>query len=323
MNSKLTQKPLRVGVSSCLLGEKVRFDGGHKRNDFLTEVLSAFVEWVPVCPEFELGLGIPREALHLENCQGEIRLIQSKSGKDLSAAMKSYSRKRLIDLKKQNLDAYILKKNSPSCGMERVKIYSAGKQGVPARKGRGVFASALQETFPLLPMEEEGRLSDPVLRENFIERLFAYQSLKELFGSRWTLAGLIAFHARHKLALMAHSPLHYKSLGGCVGRAKKASRSTLEVEYSLQFMQALSVIATRSKHTNVLLHLLGFFKSLLDAESRRDLLNCIEDYRKGLIPLIVPITLIQYFSKCFKLDYLLSQSYLNPHPKEMMLRNHV
>lgn len=310
-------------MSACLLGEKVRFDAGHKKNDFLTEVLSPYVEWVPVCPELEMGLGVPRDPLHLEDREGRTYLIQTKSGRDLSAAMISYAKKRLRELKNQNLSGYVLKKDSPSCGMERVKLYPELRKGPPAKRGRGLFAEALLQAFPGLPVEEEGRLADPALRENFIERLFAYQRLKGLFSSSWKLSELVSFHSRHKLALMSHSPEAYRALGKLVANAKDMPRGALEASYQAQFMEGFGKLATRKKHGNVLLHLLGFFKKSLGAEERGELLSVIEDYQKAWVPLIVPITLIQYFAKSLKVEYLLDQTYLNPHPKELMLRNHI
>ncbi len=316
-------KTLRLGVSSCLLGEKVRFDGGHKKNDFLIEGLSPYVEWVSICPEVEVGLGIPRDALHLEEREGQARLIQTKNSQDLTKAMQVYARKKILELRSQNLSGYILKKNSPSCGMERVKIYSKDRKGIPQRKGQGLFASALQIAFPSLPMEEEGRLADPLLRENFVERIFVYQRLQELFHSKWIMSDLILFHTQHKLSLMAHSPEIYRVLGSLVGEGKSMPRKELQELYQAKFMEAFKRLATPAKHANVLLHVLGFFKRFLDSDSKQELLSFIEDYRKGLLPLIVPITLVQHYVRRFKQDYLLQQSYLSPHPKELMLRNRI
>lgn len=316
-------KVLRLGVSSCLLGEKVRFDGGHKKNDFLLGSLSPYVDWVSVCPEVEIGLSVPRNVLHLEERDGQVSLIETKSAQDLTRLMQVYARKKISDLRSYNLSGYILKKNSPSCGMERVKLYSKDRKGPPRHNGQGLFAFALQVAFPFLPMEEEGRLSDPVLRENFIERIFVYQKLQDLFHPNWKLSDLISFHSRYKLSLMAHSPEAYKVLGRWVGEGKKVPRKRLQELYQKQFMEAFKRLASPARHANVLLHVLGFFKALLDSDSKKELLSHIEDYRKGLLPLIVPITLIQHYSRLFQQDYLLSQSYLSPHPKELMLRNHI
>ena len=316
-------KKIRLGVSSCLLGEKVRFDGGHKKDPFLTEFLSPYVEWVPVCPEIEMGLGIPRDSLHLEIQKNHIHLVESKSGKDLTSVMNAYAQKRIQKIKSENLSGYILKKNSPSCGMERVKLYAPRKLGIPLKKGVGVFADTLMREMSCLPIEEEGRLQDPLLRENFIERIFAYQELQDLFNSKWKLSDLIRFHTQHKLTLLAHSPKLYQVLGRHVANAKNIDRKTLKDLYSVEFMHALKQIATRARHGNVLLHILGYFKKSLDPLSRQELLSCVEAYRKGTLPLIVPMTLIQYFAKKEGVDYLLQQTYLNPHPQELMLRNHV
>ncbi len=316
-----TPSGIRIGVSACLLGDEVRFDGGHKRDPFLTETLGPFVEWVRVCPEVEVGMGTPRESLRLIRMDGGIRMVTVKTGIDHTAAMVRYARQRVAALADQNLSGYVLKKDSPSCGMERVKVYDP--HGSPTRTGRGLFADALAARFPLLPMEEEGRLSDPRLRENFIERVFAYRRLQDLFATRWRVGDLVAFHTRHKLVLMAHSPQAYQQLGRVVGQAASAPRDTLRTEYCAAFMAALETMATPRRHTNVLQHMVGYFKGLLDDGSRAELLQTIEDYRLGLLPLVVPLTLLRHHVRQHRVAYLAGQVYLEPHPKELMLRNHV
>lgn len=315
---------IRVGVSSCLLGNPVRFDAGHKRNDFLVEVLGRFVEWVPICPEFEIGLGAPRPTMRLERLGSAVRLVENTprgAGADHTDAMRIYAAKQVKALENQGLSGYVLKKDSPSCGMERVRIY--GRNGMPARDGRGLFAAELMTRFPHLPIEEEGRLSEPRLRENFIERLFAYRDLQAFFGSRWSLGGLIAFHTAHKLQLMAHSRAAYDRLGRMVAQAKKIDRDGLGHSYVADFMAALREIATPARHKNVLDHIAGHLREHLDSDSRTELHALITDYRLGLIPLIVPITLIRHHVRRCNVSYLLNQSYLEPHPKELMLRNRV
>ena len=314
-------RPIRIGISACLLGEPVRFDGGHKRDSFLTGTFATFVEWVPVCPEVECGLGTPREAMRLVRATGQVRLLTVKSGIDLSERMDTYTRRRISELAAENLSGYVLKKDSPSCGLERVKVYDAGQ--VPARSGRGLFAERLVQFFPNLPVEEEGRLSDPRLRENFVERVFAYWRLRELFGAGWKVASVVAFHTAHKLILMAHSPESYRQLGRLVAGLRSMPRKEFERRYTDLFMAALSVIATPRRHTNVLQHMAGYFKRRLDPESRAELLNAIDDYRRGLVPLIVPITLVRHHVRVYQVSYLSGQLYLEPHPKELMLRNHV
>ena len=311
---------IRVGISACLLGEEVRFDGGHKRDSFLTDVLSRFVEFVPVCPEVEAGFGTPREAMHLRRANGQVRLVTVKTQRDVTAPMERLVRRRVPALEAADLSGYVLKKNSPSCGLERVKVYD--RDGVTAAGGRGFFADALVKRFPLLPVEEEGRLNDPDLRENFIERVFAYHRLQTFFHGRWTSASLVQFHTAHKLLLMAHAPEGYRRLGRLVATPGQQRRGELERGYAEEFMGTMAVIATRRRHTNVLQHMAGYFKKRLDAASKAELQSTIDDYRHGLIPLIVPITLLQHHVRVHNVEYLAGQLYLQPHPKELMLRNH-
>lgn len=316
-----TAPTVRIGISSCLLGREVRFDGGHKRDRFLTDTFGRFVDWVPVCPEVEAGFGTPREAMRLVDKGGQLRLLTVKTGHDLTERLERYSRRRVDQLAKEQLCGYVLKKDSPSCGMARVKVYDA--KMVPARTGVGLFAAALRGRFPFLPVEEEGRLVDPRIRDNFVERVFAYQRLRALFASRWTVGALVAFHTAHKLTLMAHSVTAYQALGRLVADAKSLSRGHLEARYTEGFMSALEPIATTRRHVNVLQHMAGYFKKQLDTASRAELAATIEDYRAGLVPLIVPITLIRHHVRQHDVPYLAGQVYLAPHPKELMLRNHV
>ena len=314
-------RPIRIGISSCLLGEPVRFDGGHKRDPFLTETFGAFVEWVPVCPEVECGFGTPRESMRLVRVDNGVRLLTVRTAVDLTDRMVEYARRRVAALDAEDLSGYVLKKDSPSCGMDRVKIYST--RGVPERSGRGIFAARLVERFPSLPVEEEGRLSDARLRENFIERVFAYWRLRRLFNDRWSLRALVDFHTAHKLILMAHSPEAYRQLGRLVARARGVGRADLKRRYTEMFMSTLTVIATPRRHTNVLQHMAGYFKECLDASSKAELSTAIDDYRRGLVPLVVPMTLLRHYVRVHRVKYLAGQLYLAPHPKELMLRNHV
>ena len=315
--------PIRIGISSCLLGQKVRFDGGHKRDDFLTGTFSNYVEFVPVCPEIEAGFGTPREPMRLvrDDAGAAVRLITVKTGIDLTSRLAVFSRRRAKQLEAEDLCGYVLKKDSPSCGMERVKVYDHNM--VPSKIGQGLFAEALIARFPFLPVEEEGRLVDPQLRDNFVERVFAYRRLRDLFESRWTTGSLVAFHTAHKLTLMAHSIAAYQQLGRLVASAKGTPRDQLRARYTEGFMTALAAIATPKRHTNVLQHMAGYFTKLLDAPSRAELASAIEDYRLGLVPLIVPITLLRHYVRQHGMTYLAGQVYLDPHPKELMLRNHV
>lgn len=322
----------RVGISSCLLGQPVRYDGGHKRDPFLVETFGAYVEWVPVCPELEAGFGLPRPSMSLYLVDAATRerggrfpadaigVRLNKDGTDVTQRLRHYSRKRAEQLADSGLSGYVLKKDSPSCGMERVKVYTTG---MPERGGRGVFAEALMARLPNLPVEEEGRLGDPRLRENFIERIFAYGRLQGLFGRRWSVGDVVAFHTSHKLTLMAHSPAAYRALGRLVASAKQLGRGEFSAAYQSQFMQALTTMATPKKHANVLQHMLGYFSDAIDADARAEFVSVIDEYRLGRIPLIVPITLFRHYVRRLKVTYLLSQTYLEPHPRELSLRNHV
>lgn len=311
---------LRIGISSCLLGDEVRFDGGHKRDLFLTKTLAPYVEWVRVCPEVEVGMGVPREPLRLVNRDGEIRMITTRTGIDHSDAMRAYAARRTQALASMDLRGYVLKKDSPSCGMERVKVYGGA---AAARTGVGLYAEVLKARFPSLPIEEEGRLTDPVLRENFIERVFAFDRLRTLFDGRWTMNALIAFHTAHKMALLAHSTTAYQELGRLVASGKAMARAELQQRYEEQFMATLARPATTRRHTNVLMHMAGHLKRVVDEESKRELMACIEEYRRELVPLVVPLTLIRHHVRAHRVEYLSGQIYLEPHPRELMLRNHV
>ena len=312
---------MRVGISSCLLGNEVRFDGGHKHDPYITATLGQFFAWVPVCPEVEMGLSTPRETLRLIGDAVAPRLVFAKTGADQTDAMQAWAVKRLKALADLELCGYILKSKSPSCGMERVRVY--GASGMPAKHGVGIFARALLAAFPLLPVEEEGRLHDLGLRENFVERVFAYRRWRDLVESGLTRGRLVAFHTAHKLLLMAHSPKHYAALGRLVADAKAQLPRALESAYGAQFMEALRVPATPKKQVNVLQHILGYLKRDLDAGDKTELLQVIGDYHRGLVPLIVPLTLLKHHLKRIGVPYVLDQVYLEPHPKELMLRNHV
>jgi uncharacterized protein YbgA (DUF1722 family)/uncharacterized protein YbbK (DUF523 family) len=312
---------VRLGVSACLVGQHVRFDGGHKRDPFLTGLFDPFVEWVPVCPEEEAGFGTPREAMHLARTGAGIRLLTVRSGRDLTDPLQAASSARLAQLASADLDGYVLKKDSPSCGLQRVKVYDP--HGSPARSGTGFFARALCAAFPLLPVEEEGRLCDPGLREHFIARVFAYRRLRQLQASRTRPADLMRFHARHKLLLLAHSPAHYTGLGRMVAEGHRADPAALVSAYGREFMGALAVPASRGRHANVLQHMAGYLRRFVGADVRRDLSDTIIEYARGLLPLVVPVTLMAHHVKHHRIPYLLDQVYLQPHPKALMLRNHV
>ncbi|MEW6743631.1 MAG: DUF523 and DUF1722 domain-containing protein [Planctomycetota bacterium] len=313
--------PILVGISSCLLGAKVRYDGGHKRDNYITDILGQHFTFISVCPELEVGMGVPREPVRLVGRAEAPRMLGHKTGADWTDSMNRYAARRVRQSDLAPICGYILKKDSPSCGMERVKVYN--EEGMPSKLGRGLFAQALMEHFPLLPIEEEGRLNDARLRENFIVRVFAFHRLRRLFSERFSLGRLVRFHTANKYLLLAHSPDHYKRLGQLVARAKREPPTVLRETYSRLFMEALAVRTTPRKNANVLLHILGFLKEHLGTLEKQDILAVIEDYRRGLLPLAVPLTLLKHYVNKHEVAFIQDQIYLNPHPKELMLRHHV
>lgn len=319
--------PLRIGVSACLLGEEVRYNGGHKRDPFLTDIIGRYVEWVPVCPEVEIGLGTPRPAMRLVRIgKGEesaIRMVTPETGADHTDAMRAYAERRVEELARADLDGYILKKDSPSCGMERVKLYPA--EGGPAtRETRGLFAEALLHRLPHLPVEEEGRLHDAPLRENFITRVFVHARWCQAETAGWTRAALMRFHERHKFLLMSRSQAGMRRLGRLLGESDRTGDvRALAQSYREGLTEILRRPPTRRGHTNVLQHLAGFVSDRIDRGDREEVRETIERYRLGLVPLIVPITLLRHHVRRLEVEYLQDQIYLDPHPHELMLLNHV
>ncbi len=313
--------PIRVGVSTCLLGHEVRWDGGHKRDRFLTDVVGPYFEWVPVCPEVEVGMGTPRPPVRLVRRGGGARMLEPGSGADWTGRMQAFARRRLRALVALELCGYVLKSGSPSCGMERVRLY--GTKGMPERTGTGVFAAELMRRFPALPVEEEGRLHDARLRENWIERVFAFRRLRSLFAGRPALRRLVAFHTAHELQLLAHSEPHYRSLGRLVADAKRVPAPELRRRYEAGFMEALARPATPRRHVSVLQHALGHLRGRVERSVSRELQALVEDYARGLVPLVVPLTMLRHYATRLDVAYLAGQVYLDPHPKELLLRNHV
>lgn len=317
----MTVNRLRLGISRCLLGEQVRYDGGHKRDRFLTDVLGQYVEWVPVCPEVEAGLSTPREAMRLIGDPEKPQLTTIKSGRNLTRPLALFAERKIEALEQSDLSGYVFKKDSPSCGIERVRIFN--QQGMPSRTGIGIFARAFIERFPLIPVEEEGRLCDAPLRENFIERVFCYRRFQDLLQNVVTRQTVVRFHTAHKYLLLSHSQQHYQALGRLVGQAERHRPKDLALKYGELFMKALAVKATMRKHVNVLQHILGHLKDRLGDRDKAELLGVIGDYHRRLTPLIVPLTLVKHYVQKFDVAYIRDQIYLNPHPKELMLRNHV
>ncbi|MCP5448412.1 MAG: DUF1722 domain-containing protein [Chromatiaceae bacterium] len=311
---------VQVGVSSCLLGEEVRFDGGHKRDAYLTGTLASYFDFVPFCPEAAVGLGIPRQPIRLVRRGVSVRAVGVKTPElDPTDQLAAYAETTTGQL--SHISGYIFKKASPSCGMERVKVYN--EKGMPEQNGVGIYAGVLMQRLPLLPVEEEGRLGDAVLRENFIERVFVYHRWQQMMRDGLTASGLVDFHSDHKYLILAHDQEAYRQLGRLVADAGKGDLERLAADYATLLMQTLKRPATTRQHVNVLQHLLGYLKKHLDTLDREELLETIEQYRQGLLPLIVPITLIRHHFRRNPDPYVLRQYYLSPHPKELMLRNRI
>jgi uncharacterized protein YbgA (DUF1722 family)/uncharacterized protein YbbK (DUF523 family) len=311
---------IRVGISSCLLGNKVRYDGGHKLDRYLTDTLGRYFDWVPVCPEVEFGLSVPREAMRLVGKQGDYRLVTIRTGIDHTDGMRAWAERRLLGLAKLELSGFVFKSKSPSSGLRAVKVY--GSEGVSSRTGVGIFAKAFTRRFPLVPVEDDLRLHDPGLRENFVERLFVFHRWQTLIGQGTSLAGLVEFHTDHKLLILSHSQKHYRELGRLVARGHDTV-GELYAYYISLLMAVLSRLATPKKNSNVLQHIAGYFKKRLSSDEKQELIEVIEQYRSGLVPLIVPIVLLRHYVRKYDDPYLKRQYYLNPHPLELMLRNHV
>lgn len=312
---------LKLGISSCLLGEKVRYDGGHKLDHYLKDVLGPFVEWVAVCPEFECGLGIPREAMHLVGDPKDPSLITIRTRRDISGQMKQWISMKVNQLEKEDLCGFIFKKGSPSSGLTGVKVYT--EAGFPAYRGMGMFTRAFIERFPLLPVEDEGRLNDPVLKENFLTRVFVYRRWRDFETQNLSWKGLIRFHTQHKLLVMAHSPKVLTELGRVVAEGNSKKVTQIKNAYIQKLMTGLALIATVKKNTNVLYHIMGYFKKVLSSDEKQELDECFRRYHDGFVPLIVPLTLLNHYVRKYQDVYLSDQVYLNPHPAELMLRNHV
>ena len=307
---------IKIGVSSCLLGEKVRFDAQHKYHWYINEVLSKYFDYVRMCPELEVGMGVPRKSVRLEGDLNSPRMIEPKSGEDWTSKMETYSQEKVSML--EDLSGFLFKKGSPSCGPFRVRVYQ--KTGIPLVKGMGIFARAFTEKYPLIPFEDEGRLNDAGLRESFIERVFAYQRIKTLMKKRFSRGNWVKFHERSKFLILAHSRPHYTKLGQLVAGIKSYSPHDFKEAYASLYMEALAVKSTQKKNCDVLLHILGFLKKILGSKEKQDLLATIESYRNKIVPLAVPLTLLKHYIKVHEIPYVEDQFYLDPHPHDLSLR---
>jgi uncharacterized protein YbgA (DUF1722 family)/uncharacterized protein YbbK (DUF523 family) len=313
-------EPIRIGISSCLLGHEVRYDSGHKHNAYITQTLGRFFEFTPFCPEVAIGLGVPRPPIRLVQCDDgvHVRGIRDPE-RDVTGDLVAYGEQ--VSQRLDGVSGYLFKKGSPSCGMERVRIYKPG--GEPAGVGAGMFAATIMRERPELPVEEEGRLMDAVLRENFVERVFVYHRWQRLCRGRPGAGELVDFHTRHKLIVLSHDETAYRELGRLVAEAGKGDLEATLQHYIRVLMRALKKNATPKQHANILMHILGFFKRQLATADKAELLDLIDAYRRSQVPLVVPITLIKHHLRHYPDDYLSQQYYLNPHPRELMLRNHI
>ena len=312
---------VKIGVSSCLLGQEVRYNGGHKRDRFLVGSLSQFVDYVPVCPEVAIGLGIPRPPIRLVGDPDQPKAVGTDDpSMDVTSRLQSFARETVQTL--GDISGYILKKDSPSCGMERVKVYSE-KGGAPQRKGRGIFARVLMDWMPLLPVEEEGRMNDSVLKENFLMRVFVYHRWQQLVAEGLSSRALIAFHSDHKFLLMAHSQAAYQRMGRMLANLGDVDLDAVALMYVTELMTALTRRATRKRHANTLQHMAGYLKRSIDSDDKQELSQNIDAYRRGQIPLIVPITMFRHYFRRNPDPYMERQVYLHPHPDELSLRNSI
>ena len=311
---------IRIGVSSCLLGEPVRYDGQHKHNHFITDTLGPYLEYVAVCPEVECGMGVPRETLRLVGDPAKPRLMTTGTGVDHTDSMQAWAAGRVVELEREGLHGYIFKSRSPSSGMEKVKVYN-GRGGLAGR-APGMFGKVFMDHFPTLPCEDDGRLNDPGLRENFIERVFTLWRFREAVRASATLGTLMAFHARNKFLIQSHNEKLMREMGRELAGVKARAARAHIPRYEAALMRALKTVATVRKHTNILQHMFGYLRDHVDDGDRKELAGIIEDYHRELVPLIVPVTMLRHYVVKHDIEYLRDQYYLDPHPIELKLRNH-
>lgn len=320
MSKVRVSEKIKLGISSCLLGAKVRYDGGHKLDHFLANTMGKLVEWVPVCPEVESGLSVPREAMRLIGSPDSLRLVTVNTGLDLTSLLATWTKGRLSELGNAGLCGFVFKSRSPSSGIRDVKIYA--KAGGSPRKGAGIFGGAFIDKFPLLPVENNERLGNPVLRENFIERAFVFRRWRDLLEGGLTVRRLAGFHSDHELLLLAHSPVHCRSLELILAQAGKLPLKKLSQTYIATLMEGLRYASTPAKNTKVIHRAIRCLGNKLPAKEREELLQITADYRKRLVPLTAPQVLLGHYARIFDIPYLKKQHYLNPDPQEVMLRNH-
>ena len=309
---------LTLAISACLLGNEVRYNGGHKKSQLCSQTLARHFDFQPLCPEVGIGLGTPREPIRLVGDPQAPRAVGTVTReRDVSEALIGYAEAMAGRL--DAVSGLIVMQKSPSCGMERVKVYQA--DGHPAEHGSGLFTATIARLRPELPIEEDGRLNDPVLRENFIARVYAYGDWQQLCRDGLSRRGIIAFHSRHKYLLMAHNPRKYRELGRLLAGIGDHDPAEFGPRYFTAMMDALKKCATRGTHANVLQHLSGYLRRALPSEERRDIQQLIEQYRSGTVPLVVPLTMLKYHFRRHPDRYIALQAYLQPHPQELGLRN--
>jgi len=311
---------IRIGISACLVGQPVRFDGSHKHDRYLTNTLGEYLDFVPVCPEVESGFSVPRETLRLVGDPEAPRLVTSRTNIDHTDRMLSWAEKRVRELEAENLCGFIFKSDSPSSGLMRVKVYNS--KGMAEKKGVGLFARTFTRHFPMLPVEEEGRLNDPVLRETFIEQIFTLKRWRETLTLGRNMKNLVDFQTRHKLLMLSHSPANARLMGKLVADGKQAPIQAVYVQYERLLIETLRMKSTIKKNLNVLEHILGYFKNQLDSDEKQEMLEIFDRYRNEFVPLIVPVTLLNHYVRKTGEPYLKQQVYLNPHPIALKLRNH-
>ncbi|SLM32430.1 conserved hypothetical protein [Desulfamplus magnetovallimortis] len=315
------QESIKVGISTCLTGEKVRYDGNHSHDRFVTETLGQFFDFVPVCPEVECGMPVPREAIQLVGDPENPRLVTVNSRKDMTDQMKNWIDIKLTELEKENLCGFIFKSKSPSSGLHRIKVHNE-KGNVISHAGRGLFAHAFVKCFPRIPAEDAARLNDPKIRETFIENIFTLKRWRRLLEGQRSLGALVDFHTRNKLLLFSHSEKIYRKMGKLVADGKMMDKDALFDQYESLLFQTLTLQTTLKKNINVLQHMMGYFKKDLAGDEKQELLAIFDDYKRGFVPLIVPMTLIKHYVQKYNQEYLACQTYLNPHPVELKLRNY-
>lgn len=312
---------IKIGVSACVVGENVRFDGSHARDSYLTETLAKYVEFVPLCPELACGMGLPREKVRQVDCAGDIRLIGRDSGEDWSDRMLKWCERVLPGLEEEGLNGFVFKSRSPSCALQRGKIVSTTKS--PATRGAGFFSSKVMDMFPLLPVEASDRLHNPIIRENFIRRVFLLKRWRELGDKGKQIGHLVDFHTRHAMLIRAHDLRGYRELGKLLGESSVFNNEEIFDTYSVLLFRSLALKSTPKKNSDVLTHILNLLKKDLDNGDIQEIKTMIQAYKGGRIPLIMPVTIINHHARRLNKSYMMQQYFLNPHPAELKLLNHV